>query len=414
MKTGIALVLMMLSFPSFGLTNQDVNRWKEDIDFYSSELTRRHIDPFHSLAKEDFEREIEAIKSSLPQATTNEIFVKLMKLTHSINDGHTSFPLWSWKFHSFPFELRMFGRDLYVVKTTSANDDLLGAKLISVNGFSSAEVVRRFSTLTPFSENEFSTAVRVAEFLPKAEILNGLDLINDTTKASFLFEINGKTKQYQFNSAQRHSLDRYITYNNNNFFSYKEKINEDLWFGASSDSRVIYIKFRRYTSMSKMEGLAEDVLSFINKNKSKNLIIDMRDNYGGDFFVGLKLAQWLLADSIDWKSGVYVLIDNVTFSAAMSNAAQFSQILNATLVGTPTGAKPSGYQDMGQFTLPNSGLDVTYSKRLYHFKEDQKDALYPDVQVEISIQDYRDGNDRQLLWVLKDIEIKRNGKKQGE
>lgn len=153
-----------------------------------------------------------------------------------------------------------------------------------------------------------------------------------------------------------------------------------------------------------MENFAQHILGFINENKSERLIIDLRDNYGGDFFVGLKLAQFLLlADSINWKSGVYTLIDNVTFSAAMSNAAQFSQILNSKLVGEPTGAKPSGYQDMGQFSLPNSGLVVTFSKRLYHFKEDQRDALYPDEHIEVSIEDYLNGYDRQLRWVLTHI-----------
>ena len=93
----------------------------------------------------------------------------------------------------------------------------------------------------------------------------------------------------------------------------------------------------------------------------------------------------------------------------MSNAAQFSQILNSKLVGEPTGAKPSGYQDIGQFRLPNSGLEVTFSKRLYHFKEDQRDALYPDVSIEVSLQDYINGYDRQLRWVLSDILNTRKG-----
>ncbi|WP_305472160.1 S41 family peptidase [Psychrobium sp. 1_MG-2023] len=151
--------------------------------------------------------------------------------------------------------------------------------------------------------------------------------------------------------------------------------------------------------------MAEDLLTFINKHQSQNLIIDLRDNYGGDFFVGLKLAQLLiLEDSIDWKSGVYVLIDNVTFSAAMSNAAQFSQLLNATLVGEPTGAKPSGYQDMGQFILPNSKLEVTYSKRHYHFDDNERNALYPQVHIEHSIENYKASKDNQLQWILSDIE----------
>ncbi|MBE8718505.1 hypothetical protein C4F51_15070 [Cellvibrio sp. KB43] len=156
-----------------------------------------------------------------------------------------------------------------------------------------------------------------------------------------------------------------------------------------------------------MESFADDLLKFINNNHSENLIIDLRDNHGGDFFVGLRLAQRLvLADSINWKSGVYVLINNVTFSAAMSNAAQFQQLLNAKLVGEPTGARPSGYQDMGSFTLPNSQLELTWSKRLYRFNDSQKDALYPDVTIKLSINDYINRKDPQLLWILNDIRSK--------
>jgi hypothetical protein len=105
------------------------------------------------------------------------------------------------------------------------------------------------------------------------------------------------------------------------------------------------------------------------------------------------------------------LIDGVTFSAAMSNAAQYSQILNSKLVGMPTGAKPSGYQDMGQFKLPHSGLDVTFSKRLYHFKEDKRDAVYPDALVAISFEDCLNSHDRQLRWVLNEINNKPMGNK---
>jgi hypothetical protein len=46
---------------------------------------------------------------------------------------------------------------------------------------------------------------------------------------------------------------------------------------------------------------------------------------------------------------------------------------------------------------------VTYSKRFYHFKDDQKDALYPDINIELSIDDYVKKNDRQLGWILNDI-----------
>ncbi|WP_286266367.1 S41 family peptidase [Thalassotalea atypica] len=404
MKLSLSILLSMISLHCFGITDLEVKSWQDDLEFYSQHLSEKHIDLYHTISKQNFNKDISQLKSSLSSLTKNQLLVELMKLTHKIGDGHTSFPLWGAKLKSFPIQLKMIMGKLYVIKATKDFKHLLGARLEKINNKNADEIYRSFSQLTPFSENQYSTQVRAAQYIPKAELLNGLGIINDTFQARFTFIIGKELIEQQLTPSYSNEYTAELSYLNNSMFSIEEKLNEDLWFGSLNDKKVVYFKFRRYTSISKMESLGEDLLSFIKKNKSKKLIIDLRDNYGGDFFVGLKLAQLLvLADSIDWKSGVYVLIDNATFSAAMSNAAQFSQLLNAKLIGEPTGAKPSGYQDMGQFVLPNSNLEVTYSKRLYHFTSDIKDALYPDINIGVSIDDYISKQDPQLKWILNDI-----------
>ncbi|QBL08202.1 peptidase S41 [Rheinheimera sp. D18] len=400
----VAAVWVALLLSSCGYAQDDTTRWQEDVDVYAKKLIEGHIDPFHTLSQERFDDEIVRISENIPHKTENEILIELMRLTRKINDGHTSFPLWGLEYDSFPLELKLFGNDLYVLSTTSQHKDLLGSKLVSINGVPSLDVIRLLSEITPFSENEFSTAVRSASYFPNAAILSGLGIVENEDDVKFVFDVQGEKRETNLESSRSPKLNARISHFNDAIFSADEKVDNNLWYGSSSDNKTVYVKFRRYTSIPKMEHFSRELLGFINKNKSENLVIDLRDNYGGDFFVGLKLAQQLvLADTINWKSGVYTLIDNVTFSAAMSNAAQFSQILNSKLVGSPTGARPSGYQDMGQFTLPNSGLEVTFSKRLYSFKDTQRDALYPDVHIETSIEDYKNAYDRQLRWVLSDI-----------
>ncbi len=400
-----AAVSITLLLSACGYPQDKVTRWQEDVDYYANELIEGHIDPFHTLSESSFNEEILRIKSSIPHRTENELLVELMRLTRKISDGHTSFPLWGPKHDSFPFRLKMFGESLYVVRTTTLHKDILGAKLVSINSVPASEIFGKLSELSPFSENEFSTAVRAASYLSSSTVLNGLGIVDSGGEATFAFDLKGTVREIDLRASGTSKLDAQISHLKDPVFTAKERVNDDLWYGSSPDNKTVYLKFRRYTSISEMDKFARKLLEFINENQTENLIIDLRDNYGGDFFVGLKLAQLLvLADTIDWKSGVYTLIDNVTFSAAMSNAAQFSQILNSKLVGTPTGAKPSGYQDMGQFTLPHSGQEVTFSKRLYHFKEDQRDALYPDTHIEVSIEDCRNEYDRQLRWVLSDID----------
>jgi len=404
MKWLLLVALSALSFGSVGIEKSQMKDWQEDLSYYAEQLPKLHIDPFHAISQQTFTAEIERLKKSLSGLSRNQLLVELMRLTHRIDDGHTSFPLWGAELHRFPVDLKVIGSKIYVVKTTADYQHLLGAELVAIDNTPSQQVYSLLSQLTPFTENTYSAKVRVAQYMPRAEVLNGLGIIDESLQATFTFKQGEKSLEQVFKAKRKYDFEPGITYLNTEYFSVEEKINDDLWFGSSPDKNTVYVHFHRYASVSEIMPFGEDLLAFINKHRSEKLIIDLRDNFGGDFFVGLVLASSLvLADTIDWKSGVYVLTDNVTFSAAMSNAAQYSQLLNATLVGEPTGATPSGYQDMGQFELPHSKLPVTYSKRLYHFKEDQKEALYPDVLVEVTLADYLSNNDRQLNWILKDI-----------
>ncbi|AOE49499.1 S41 family peptidase [Kangiella sediminilitoris] len=405
MKLLFTLLLMVVSFSVYALDKDAVEQWKSDIDHYAKILAERHIDAFHSISESEFQQRLDALKGSLDSKTREQVLVELMEITRAINDGHTSVPLWNQTLNKFPLSFKVINDKPYVIGATEEHLDLLGAEIASVENYSADKVLNELAAIVPFSENPYSKKANAGYYLNRAEVLAGLGLIATPSNAEFTFSKDGRKFSTDLKSSDSYQLAHTISFRNTNGIMPVEKVNDNVWFGSTHEGDTVYFKYRRYPSMSEMESLAEDLLEYINENQSRHLIIDLRENYGGDFFIGLKLAQYLvLADSIDWKSGVYVLIDNETFSAAMSNAAQYTQILNATLVGEPTGAKPSGYQDMGQFTLPNSNLLITYSKRLYHFKEEGKNALYPSKDIALTIGDYINQNDRPLKWVLDNIE----------
>jgi hypothetical protein len=73
----------------------------------------------------------------------------------------------------------------------------------------------------------------------------------------------------------------------------------------------------------------------IKREHPEKVMIDLPENEGGDFNVGMKyLIEPLAKDSdINQKGHLFVLIGPDTFSAAMSNAGQFRMKTQATLVG---------------------------------------------------------------------------------
>jgi hypothetical protein len=403
-----AVFILLLSCSSnFAWSSDSItdSHWQEDISTYLENLEQGHMNLFHTASKARFYDQTAALRKQLPKMSNNEILVRLMEITRMVGDGHTSFPLWGPKLHKFPIKLIAIDQRLFVSATTNENRYLLKSELIAINGRPIAKVFESLAKLVPFAENAYSTQVRVAQYIPMAEVLNGAGFIDSDYSASFTFIESGKKIHKDLLAKVSQNVEKTAPLDYFNPHVKVESVDEWLWFSSSSDKRSVYIKFERYPNLEKMEKFAVKLLSFINENQSENLVIDLRNNYGGDFFTGLKLAQYLvLADSINWQSGNYVLINNVTFSAAMSNAAQFNNILNAKLVGEPTGAKPKGYQDMGEFTLPRSKRVVTYSKRFYDFMGKSKDAIYPENSIKLTVDDYQNNLDKQLEWVLRQVD----------
>ena len=408
----IILTLLISSNTSFS-QSIDIESWTKDIDFYKTKLEQNHIDLYNTISKVEFEKEIQKIKSTLNKKSDVRVIIDLMRLTRKIGDGHTAFSLRGVETHLFPIEIYKVNGLWRVIKTTENHKNLLGKILTRIDGFPINKIIKEVSETAQYVENEQSEIIRTGEYLMISELLFGLQLINNEFKAEFSFlDDNNRESKVLLNAINNKKY-----YENTDFQTYNIVIPEVqkpadpkhdyLWFSSIKDTKGIFIKFESYPSFEEMEKFGELVLNYVNENKIKQVVIDLRNNGGGDFFVGTFLAYYLnLADSIDWKSGVYVLTDKVTFSAGASNASQFRQILNAKIIGEPTGSNPTGYQDMGQFTLPNSGMIVTYSKRLFRFQDKITQGVQPDVLIEYDWESYSKGIDNMMEWIINDIRIK--------
>ena len=60
---------------------------------------------------------------------------------------------------------------------------------------------------------------------------------------------------------------------------------------------------------------------------------------------------------------------------------------------------------MGQFTLPNSGITITYSKRFFRFQDQVTQGVQPDVLIDYDWDSYSNRTDNMLKWIINDIKI---------
>ena len=402
------LVFGFLLFQSLFAQTSRKHNWEEDLKIYKESLEQKHIDLYHTVSKEDFFSEWQEIYNKIDSLNDFEITVALMKLTRSINDGHTAISLRNTSTHNYPFEVRYIDNQWRVVKIDQEYKNLLNASLIAIDDVPIESVIAKVSEVAQYVENEYSKNRRTGTYLRISELLHTLHISKKKHEAIFTFvDTNTNkitTKLTVLDNTNSNESSNSVTVNLGIPEITKPSIPKFpyIWFSPIKNTQALYIYFESYPTFENMQAFGETLVSHISKHQTKQLVIDMRNNGGGDLYVGVVLAYALnLADSIDWKNGVYVLTSNITFSAGTSNAALFKQLLNATIVGEPTGSNPSGYQDMDTFTLPNSKVVVTYSKRLFRLSNKLHTALQPDVIIHQKIEDFLTNTDTVLKELIK-------------
>jgi hypothetical protein len=102
---------------------------------------------------------------------------------------------------------------------------------------------------------------------------------------------------------------------------------------------------------------------------------------------------------------VYVLVGERTYSSAIILSSIIKDNKLFTVVGQPTGGRPSHYGETLILKLPNSGIVCRIScKKFFRpdVSKDSEDSLYPDVEIWPTFDDYKHGRDPVYDWVVQD------------
>ena len=155
------------------------------------------------------------------------------------------------------------------------------------------------SNIAQYVENEQSKIFRTGQYSMISELLYGLELTNNRFDATFTFLdddkkktkilLNGISRNEYYENTEFKILESFVPE-----IEKPKDIKQDyLWFSPIKTTAGVYIKFESYPSLEEMEKFGESVLNYINENNCKQIVIDLRNNGGGDFFIGTLLAYYL-------------------------------------------------------------------------------------------------------------------------
>jgi len=368
-------------------------RWRQDLAFLAAELPRRHKNAFHAVSHETFAAAVAELDARIPGLEGHEVVVEMLRLSAIVGDLHTMLKLPS-AFRRYPFQLEWFEDELRITGAAEPYRAALGRRIVAIQGVGIGEVARRVRPLTPQAENQWTFLAVSPSLLVRPEVLHALGIIPRVgpvqlrvateagEEATFTIEPIASTPAPTLARLEAPPL-------------YRQRPDENFWSAWLPEQKAVYVNFRGYDDFG---GHARKLLAFIDAHPTRRIIIDMRNNTGGDFTkVREQLIPGLKSRGSAYAGGnLFVIIGRRTLSAAMTNAIDLKTELGAVLVGEPTGERPNSYQEGRDVQLPHSGLRLSYSTRYYRFLPRDEPAVMPDKPVRFTWERYRSGRDPAL------------------
>lgn len=384
-------------------------KWIEDIEQLMQELPKRHLNLFHTVDKESFYKKIEDLKNSIDILDNYELQVEIGKIVASIKEAHTYVNM-HVRYVS-PFELYWFDDGLYVISTLLDYKDLLGGKIVAINDIAIEKIIDEISTIISF-ENQYYFKSLIPKYLPAVEILYGLNIIDDIKILKVIYENqNGELKNInitsqlttEFNENQKLRVEKLNDVVDLPLYRQKEDLN--YWFKYIDKDKILYFKYNKCREMDnkKINEFIDSMICFIEDNEIEKLVIDLRNNSGGNSALLDPLIEYLANNhNLNKEGRLFVIIGRETFSSALLNALSLKDKTKALFLGEPTGGKPNCYGEVEKFTLKNYGLTIFYSTQYYDvIGDDSVMTLIPDVEIKLSLEDYINLVDPILEYINK-------------
>ena len=407
---------MLFSLFSFGQSTQKFSRTEVlgDLTYLFESLKDAHYDLYAYTTEHEFDSTYQAIRSSVDQDSLSllQTINTLQQLTTAVNNGHTNidFPGQSYGEYAysggtlFPLELAFEYDKPLVRKNWSDNYAIeIGSELLSINGMSMQEILSRIYPQIAAERPYFKNVKIELYSFPRCywQVFGKQD--NFEVKVLF----NGVVKTYVLQAIEvidGYEMKRAEVMNAKmmlKFFDQSAYLNPGNFSGDEQ-------KYRQFIDSAFVE---------IQQRNSKNLIVDLRNNGGGnnsfsDYLVShfadkpfkwnssftLKTSRFLkehvrqhndttdvfFKEILGHKDGevyeygfeahhpqpepkrfggkVFVLVNRQSHSQSAVTAAQIQDYGFGIIVGEETGDYPSLYASQFQYRLPHTGIPVNVSK----------------------------------------------------
>jgi hypothetical protein len=386
--------------PAHPTSDTQAARWRADLDYLATQLAAGEDPQAFDADQARFSRDIAALQAQAASATNDQMIVGILEAVASFGVAHTQ--LYVPPFPTYPIKLDLFGDGFHVVDATSPYKNLLGALLVRI-GDTPAQVAYQRVSAVISHENQARLAYVAPKYLTIPTILDGLGILTNGHDDLTFRTLSGTTLTVSLPAVpygQYPPLDQLVTHQP----LYLQHLDEPFWFTYLPAEQTLYVRYLDCTDPAGFAALTDQVFALAATHPVQRLVVDLRQNEGGDTAVFAPFLQRLQTSPLDHAGRLYAVIDQGTFSSGMDTAIELASA-GATLIGSPTGGKPDSYGEIGTFTLPNSGLTFSYATQYFQAAAPGTDpaSLMPSITIQTTFAQYAAGEDPVMNAILATV-----------
>ncbi len=164
------MISMIYNISIYAQETQKID-WQKDLDYLKNELPILHSNLFFQYPQASYESDIESLKKQIGAISDETMFIKIQQLLSKLGDSHTSSNfLYKLPRMYLPIVLETFDEGIFIVGTVDIDENMMGNKLISINGHPIETIVDSIKTLY-VAENDSWHKRNVTNYLINYDIL---------------------------------------------------------------------------------------------------------------------------------------------------------------------------------------------------------------------------------------------------
>ena len=372
--------------------------------------------------RDEFIGRINRLILSIPEKSDADLCLDCSETAAIFNDVHT-FVHFYHKNHTdtfYPLELMpVFNNEVpeaYIVAAPKGMEDILLCRLDAINGVPLSEIYEKLAALEG-KENKYwlynviflsEPAIHKSYVILCNEILRHYGIQGESETAVFtLTDEKGMTRDIKISSFLYEEGPEMVVFRPADVEDESIAVElrtsnekESVWSAILDDGKVLYIRFNVCTENAD-QIVEKAIFSIQKKDTVKKVILDFRGNSGGYDIIAARIASAL--DSLEASDGKYILIDGGSSSSSVSIGVLLRRFCkDVLLVGAPSGMSPNGNFSRNSFEAPNGLLSgaQSASRCFYLWPGNDDPALMPDITVYQTLEDYRNGIDTVMKYLL--------------